>query len=592
MRRSSLWALIACLILALGVSACGGDDDEGGSSSGGNENAENTGAPAEGKKGGKLTVLWTDDVDFIDPGATYYQMGFAVAEATQKSLYGYKPDDAENAIPDLAEGDPQVSEDGKTVTVKIKKGVKFSPPVDREVTSKDVKYAVERGFFNTVNNGYAGAYFGTIDGAETGVKPGTTIKGIETPDDQTVVFKLSKATGGVLAGALALPLTAPVPEEYAKEFDAKNPSTYGANQVATGPYMIENDAQGKAVGYEPGKRIHLVRNPNWDANLDYGRPAYLDEIDMPQGNDDTTVASRKILTGQSMLTGDFDPPPPILKQTIQGGTKDQLSFVSAGGGRWVAMNTAIAPFDNLDVRKAVVAGFDREALLLARGGSVVGDVPTHFIPPGVPGFEESKGAEGFGLDFMGAPKGDANIAAEYFKKAGFASGKYEGTEELLVVGTSEGVAQKVAEVTKEQLEKLGFKVRLRLVTQDAMYTKFCNVPKAKVQVCPNVGWFKDFSDAQTLLDPTFNGKNILPENNSNWSQLDEPAINDAMEAASLLTDPGERATAWADINRQVTEQAPAIPYQWEKAPLLRSKNVQGVVNEFNGTWSYAYTSLK
>ena len=66
------------------------------------------------------------------------------------------------------------------------------------------------------------------------------------------------------AGALAYGATAPVPEEYAAKFDAKTPSTYGENQVATGPYMIENDASGKAIGYEPGKRIHLVRNPNWD----------------------------------------------------------------------------------------------------------------------------------------------------------------------------------------------------------------------------------------------------------------------------------------------------------------------------------------
>ena len=44
--------------------------------------------------------------------------------------------------------------------------------------------------------------------------------------------------------------------------------------------MIENDATGKAIGYEAGRRIHLVRNPNWDTATDY-KPAYLDEIDMP-----------------------------------------------------------------------------------------------------------------------------------------------------------------------------------------------------------------------------------------------------------------------------------------------------------------------
>jgi peptide/nickel transport system substrate-binding protein len=587
MKRVSWWSLLLVAILALsvGLAACGGDD-EGTSGDSGNTK---TAAPEGAKQGGKLVSLWTDDVDFIDPGKTYYQMGFTITFATQKALYGYKPDSSDKAVPDLADGDPEISEDGKTVTVKIKKGVKFSPPVNREVTSKDVKYGIERGFFNTVNNGYAGAYFGNIDGAKVASKPGTKIKGIETPDDQTIVFHDTKGTGGVLAGALALTLAAPVPEEYAKKFDAKNPSTYGQNQVATGPYMVENNSAGKAIGYKAGKRIHLVRNPNWDKSLDY-RPAYVDEIDIQQGNDDTQVASQKIISGNGLISGDFEPPPAVMKK--ERANKEQLQFTSGGGDRWVALNTKVAPFDDVNVRRATVAGFDRAALLLARGGEVVGKVPTHMLPPGLGGFDEAGGEEGPGFDFMSKPEGDPALAAEYFKKAGMASGKYEGSEEVLVVGTSEGVAQKVAEITKEQLEKLGFKVRLRLVTQDAMYTKFCNVPKAKVQVCPNVGWFKDFADPQTMLDPTFNGKNILPENNSNWSQLDEPAINKAMDDAAVLTDPAERNKAWGEIDKMVTEQAPAIFYQWVIDPVINSKDVNPVINAFNATHDYSFTSLK
>src|SRR5215217_9200229 len=160
MRRSFKWTLILGALLVLGVAACGGDDEGDGG-----EQGTSSGAPAEGKKGGKLTALWTDDVDFIDPGITYYQMGFQVAKATVRSLYGYKPDDATNPVPDLAESAPQISEDGCTVTVKIRQGIKFAPPVNRVITSKDVKYAITRAFYNTVNNGYAGAYFGDIKGA-------------------------------------------------------------------------------------------------------------------------------------------------------------------------------------------------------------------------------------------------------------------------------------------------------------------------------------------------------------------------------------------------------------------------------------------
>jgi peptide/nickel transport system substrate-binding protein len=602
MRRSA-WTVLVAVVAALsvGVAACGGGG--GGGSTG--EKGTNKGAPVAGKKGGKLTVLWTDDVDFIDCGETYYQMGVFVCSATQKALYGYKPTDGAHMVPDLAESLPQVSSDGKTVTVKIKKGVKYSPPFGKVVTSRDVKYAVERGFFNTVNNGYAGAYFGDIKGAKTGVAPGTKISGITTPDDQTVVFHLTKPTGGVLAsGALGMSLTAPVPEAYALKYDKKNPSTYGDNQLATGPYMIQNNSTGKAIGYQAGKDIHLVRNPNWDKSLDF-KPAYLDEIDMPQGNDDTTVASRKILDGQSMMNGDFSPPPSVLKQAVTR-QKSQIAFVPGGGGRWVSLNMAIPPFgptnpkdpksvaQALNIRKAVLAGFDRNAMRLSRGGPLVGDMATHFLPPGINGFEQAGGLKGPGFDFLNASGAPNNtLSAEYFKKAGFSSGKYTGPHKsILMVGTASGVAQKAAEVAKENFQRLGFNVTLRLVQQNTMYTKYCNVPSAKVNACPNVGWIKDFSDGQTLLDPTFNGKNILPQGNSNWSMLDDPKINSEMTKAETISDPAQRATAWAQIDKDITAQAPAVLWLWDKTPLIASSNVNPVASLYNSQWDISWTSLK
>jgi peptide/nickel transport system substrate-binding protein len=292
-----------------------------------------------------------------------------------------------------------------------------------------------------------------------------------------------------------------------------------------------------------------------------------------------------------MITGDQPPPPAILKQALTQ-QKDQIALVPGGSGRWISLNTTVKPFDDLNVRKAVSAGMDRDALRLTRGGEAIGDIATHYLPPGLAGYEEAGAAEGFGLDFMANPKGDKALMAEYFKKAGFSSGKYEGNEKLLMVGDNEGVGAKTAEVAAEQLRGMGFNIELRQVTHDAMYNKFCNRPPSDTAICPNVGWIKDFSDPQTYLDPTFNGENIIQTNNVNWPELDVPEINKAMNDAKLLTDPAERAKAWAEIDRMVSEQAPTVNWIWDKDTSLQSSNVQGVIDESNGIWDWAHSSLK
>ena len=446
--------LIVAGVLAHAATGCGGDDRA--------SRDTRAGAPVEGKRGGKLVALWAADTDNIDPGITYSQGGFQIVRATQKTLFRPKVDDASIVEPDLAAAAPDVSADGCRVTVTLKHNVRFSPPVGREVTSADVKYAIERGFFESVNNGYAGAYFGGLRGAKLGADPGTRIAGITTPDEHTIVFDLepqkgsSRCAGGILAGALAMPLSAPVPREYAQRFDAKLPSSYGAHQVATGPYMIENDRSGVAVGYEPARRIRLVRNPNWNAQTD-NRPAYLDEIEIREGNDDATLMARRVLEGDGMINGDQPPPPAVLRRALAE-RRDQVQLVPSGGTRWIAMNTTIPPFDDVNVRRAVVAGFDREAMRLTYGGKVSGDIPTHFLPPGMQGFDEAGGLEGQGLDFMARPRGDMDLAAEYFRRAGFAAGRYDGDETFLMVGENLGVGANAAEVAHQQFERLGFHV--------------------------------------------------------------------------------------------------------------------------------------
>jgi len=285
-------------------------------------------------------------------------------------------------------------------------------------------------------------------------------------------------------------------------------------------------------------------------------------------------------------------PAAILRSVSQGDQKDQMELSPPTGRfRYIAVRTDRPPFDNADVRRALNAAFDKEALRQAFGGPITGDIPTHFIPPGQPGFEEAGGEEGTGADFMSQPKGNLELAKEYMKQAGYESGMYDGPA---LTGVSDNATQQknVSEVAVAQFAKLGFKVDMKYVTRDAMYTKFCQVPRDQPDVCPSVGWLKDFADPETLLGPVFNGKNILDVGNSNFSQLDNPDTNKLMDDAEVVNDPAERNKAWGEVDKAITEQAPSIPWLWDTQPMLVSKNVNPVVNQANASFDLNFTSIK
>jgi peptide/nickel transport system substrate-binding protein len=603
MRRLSLgWLLPALLVaLALVAAGCGGDDDEG-SGGNGSQTSPSGADIGEGKQGGNLTFLAAADVDYLDPGQTYYTFGYMVHYAVNRTLYSFSPEDSETPVPDIAEGDPEISDDNKEITVTLKEGIKFAPPVDREVEPSDIKYAMERAFTTNVPSGYASSYFAEIEGAPESPVAYSKLKpfsGLVADDEaNTLTIKLTKAVAPRMAAALVMPITTPVPKEYAEKYDAQNPSTYDQYVAFTGPYMVKNDAEGKTVGRSPGKRLELVRNPNWDKDTDY-RPAFLDSITIEEGNDDLTVASRRTLQGQKLMCCDSGQPPiPVLKRALTQ-NKDQVGRVSGGGTRWIALNTTQKPFDNLNVRKAVIAGFDRNALRLTRGGEEIGPIAQSFIPPGIPGHEESGGEQGFTeFDWMQKPTGDPELAKKYMlaaKEEGVPvtdDGKYAGKERILTIATNADPGKTTAAVAQTEFEKLGFKLNFRQVPQDVLYTKFCGVPKREVAICPNVGWFKDFQDPESMLQPTFAGSSIKPAGNVNWSQLKDPEIDKAMTENATIPLGDERNKAWAEINKMIVAQAPGIPYSWDDNVNLASKDVNAVMNGYYTTWDLSFSSLK
>lgn len=584
-----LLAALAALATAAATGCGGSSGGDAAPAGGGRGSVTSAGrAPAAGMPGGKLTVLSAYDVDFVDPGRTYYAYGFMVSSAVNRTLYAYAPGMGATPVPDLAKEAPEISDDRKTVTVKLRPGVRFSPPVDREVQARDVQYAFERAFAENVPNGYAPFYFGDVMGAPT--RPGAlrNVPGIETPDEHTVVFHLTKPSGVTVAAALTLPITSPVPQEYARRFDAKSPSTYDDHVAFTGPYMIRNNAEGRLIGRRKGASIDLVRNPNWERETDF-RPAYVDEVRIDAGNVDAAAASRRVLGGSGLLQGDLRPPPPVVADALRQ-TPRQVAFVPNGGFRFVALNTKVKPFDDLNVRKAVLAAFDRKAMVATRGGENFGAPATHFLPPGFPGHTEGGGAAGTGADFLAKPRGDLALARSYLRKAGYRSGRYYGRAKLIMAGVNEAPGRRSAEVARAQLRKLGFRPVLRLVSQDTLYRQFCNVPGTKVAVCPNAGSFQDFQDPQALLAPPFDGSAIGSATSTNAAQLNDLEINAAMKRAALLLPGPERNRAWARIDRMVVAQAPGVPWTWDKVPLLASKDVRAVPSTHTRNWDLSFSS--
>jgi peptide/nickel transport system substrate-binding protein len=167
---------------------------------------------------------------------------------------------------------------------------------------------------------------------------------------------------------------------------------------------------------------------------------------------------------------------------------------------------------------------------------------------------------------------------------------YDGPP-ITMIGDNLPPASNTAESWQSQIEKLGFKVELRQVPHSTMLSKFCNVPKTQPELCPNLGWGKDFFDSQSMLDPVLNGNNIVPSGNTNNAQADDPKLNALLDKAKGETDPAKRAELYGEADRYATGQVFYITWLWDNQVNFASENVNGVKNEFNNSWDLTFSSL-
>ena len=109
--------------------------------------------------------------------------------------------------------------------------------------------------------------------------------------------------------------------------------------------------------YSPGRQIVLVRNPNWSKSVDGVRPAYANKIVWNAGVD-PTVAAHKTLDSTNLLMADV-PPNSVLQQAYEHQRKQLI--VAPLGIYYASLNTQVPPFNNINLRKAVIAMANRDA---------------------------------------------------------------------------------------------------------------------------------------------------------------------------------------------------------------------------------------
>src|SRR6266498_3224968 len=260
-RRRWIGMVGLALAVTLLAAACGGG---GGGGQGGSV-----------QKGGVFRTA-QDDFGFtnaFDPTGEYLASAFTMYNALLRTLVSTKHiagAEGNKLYPDLASAMPTISSDGLTYTFKLKQGIKFGPPLNRAITSKDIEYAFERINTKPLVAQYGFYFSGVIKGMDGNAPKPTPVSGIETPDDATIIFHLTAPTGDFLF-RVAMAATAPIPQEVAKCFTKAG--DYGRFVIASGPYMLKGSdqldisscgAMKPISGFDPSKQITMVRNPNYD----------------------------------------------------------------------------------------------------------------------------------------------------------------------------------------------------------------------------------------------------------------------------------------------------------------------------------------
>ncbi|MGO8570614.1 ABC transporter substrate-binding protein [Rhizobium ruizarguesonis] len=493
------------------------------------------------KQGGDIVVTYKDDITTLDPAIGYDWVNWSMIKSLYSRLMDYAPG-TPNPVPSLAESFT-VSPDGLIYTFKLHKGVKFSN--GREVVASDVKYSIERAV-DPKTQGPGAGFFGTIKGFEdeTGGKT-TTLSGIETPDDSTVIFNLSRPDATFLH-VLAINFASVVPKE-AVEAAAGD---FGKKPVGSGTFILKDWTIGQQLVFERNKDYFVKGVP------------YIDSFKVEVGQE-PLVALLRLQKGEVDIAGDGIPPAKFLEIKNSADGAQMIVDGEQLHTGYITLNTKVKPFDNVKVRQALNMAINKDRITrILNGRATPANQP---LPPLMPGYDKS---------FTG-------YAYEVAKaKALLAEAGYPDGFETVLYSTNTDPQPRIAQAIQQDLAAVGVKAEVRALAQANVISAGGTEGEAPMIWSGGMAWIADFPDPSNFYGPILGCAGAVP-GGWNWSWYCNADLDKRAVAADSMSDPAkaaERTAAWGKIFTDIMADAPWIPVINERRVVAKSLRMGGADN--------------
>jgi peptide/nickel transport system substrate-binding protein len=585
-RRSTYAATVACALAALVISACSSSS----SSSGGGTPTSTAGTAAfnagitsvvnpSTQKGGTLVMDSSSPPDSLDPGNTYYAWVLNLDHLWAMPMFTFKacPGTCAQIVPGLATDMGTVSDNNLTWTFHIKPNVKYEDGT--VVTSKDVKYALERTYDRSVMaNGpsYYQVYF--ADPKYPGpykdrAKNLMGLTSVQTPDATTLVIHLAKPFPD-LPYALTFPNSAPVPP--AKDTG----SNYQLHPMSTGPYKFQS--------YQLNKQLTLVPNTQWNPATDPNDKQLASKI-IVNFNVNQADIDNRLLAGDVQVDAQALGLGAAAKARVLGSPSLKANSDAALTGRaWFAyLNTKVAPLTNVACRKAVEYAVDKQSVQTAWGGPVAGgQIASTVMSPTISGYQK------FDLyNALSQPTGDLTSAKQQLTQCG----QPNGFSTNLSYRSDRPSEVAAATAIQASLARVGIKATLKGFPSGSYYTNFAGAPAYVHSHGIGIamgGWFPDWPDGFGFLDSLVDGATIVPTGNTNIAELNDPVINNLF-AKSATVSSADRTAIWAQIDKQAMSDAAILPMVYAKSLFYRPTSLTNVyVSGGYGEYNYSVLGVK